>query len=340
MAQNLSRRYWKLGLTSSLAIGEALANFGNYACAQLTPDATLGTEHSIVTPLTPSVAKIDGGARRGKNLFHSFQEFNISENQGVYFTNFAGIENILSRVTGNNPSKIFGKLGVLGGNANLFLINPNGIIFGPHSSLDVMGSFVATTANAVQFGARGFFNASTPNVPPLLTVNPSALLVNQIGAGSITNNSLTPDGQRSDPLNTFAPSRAKSLFGLRVPDGRSLLLEGGNVTLDGGGVNALGGRVELGGLAGAGTIGLDVNGNNLHLSFPDGVARADISLIHGANIDTSGEGGGDIQMQGRRVTLTDGSQIVSTTLGSKPGGTLAVTASDSLELIGLVRFVA
>jgi len=94
------------------------------------------------------------------------------------------------------------------------------------------------------------------------------------------------------------------------------------------------------------TIGLDVNGNNLHLSFPDGAARADISLIGanviGANVDTSGEGGeggGDIQIQGRHVTLTDGSKVVSTTSGSKPGGTLAVTASDSLELIGSTTLI-
>ena len=71
----------------------------------------------------------------GVNLFHSFQEFNVDANKGVYFTSPVGIENILSRVTGNNPAKIFGKLGVLTGNANLFLINPNGIIFGANASL-------------------------------------------------------------------------------------------------------------------------------------------------------------------------------------------------------------
>ncbi len=78
---------------------------------------------------------------RGANLFHSFREFNVEEGRSAYFTNPAPIENILSRVTGDNPSQILGKLGVLG-NANLFLINPNGIIFGQNASLDVRGSFV------------------------------------------------------------------------------------------------------------------------------------------------------------------------------------------------------
>ncbi len=58
--------------------------------------------------------RIDGGAIRGSNLFHSFQEFNIGEGRGAYFTNPTAIENIFSRVTGDNPSRLFGTLGGLG----------------------------------------------------------------------------------------------------------------------------------------------------------------------------------------------------------------------------------
>lgn len=176
-----SRSDWccKLRLISSLAIGGAIIStfFGNCAFAQPTPDTTLGAESSVVTPTTingfPS-DQIDGGARRGVNLFHSFQEFNIGEGQGVYFSNPTGIQNILSRVTGANRSNILGTLGVLG-DANLFLINPQGIIFGRNASLDVRGSFVATTANAVRLGDTGLFSASEPATSNLLTVDPSAL---------------------------------------------------------------------------------------------------------------------------------------------------------------------
>ncbi|GAB4201719.1 MAG: hypothetical protein Fur006_54480 [Coleofasciculaceae cyanobacterium] len=97
--------------------------------AQIIPDETLGTERSRLTPHNPSTERIEGGARRGANLFHSFQQFNVNEGRGAYFANPVGIENILSRVTGGNPSEILGTLGVLG-NANLFFLNPNGIIFG------------------------------------------------------------------------------------------------------------------------------------------------------------------------------------------------------------------
>jgi filamentous hemagglutinin family protein len=117
---------------SSVYVGGAIATIGDRAFAQsnIVPDDSLGAESSVVTPNFDDlpVEVIDGGAQRGANLFHSFREFNIDEGRGAYFRNPTGIENILSRVTGGNRSDILGTLGVLG-NANLFLINPNGIIF-------------------------------------------------------------------------------------------------------------------------------------------------------------------------------------------------------------------
>ncbi len=160
---------WKLALASSfflcgaLALGGGLspiAPSGDCAFAQITPDTTLGSESSTVTS-TGSVDQINGGAARGANLFHSFGEFNVESGRAAVFTNPAGIENILTRVTGGNPSNIFGTLGVSGGNANLFLINPNGIIFGLNARLDVGESFVGTTANAIKLTNGGTFSANS-----------------------------------------------------------------------------------------------------------------------------------------------------------------------------------
>jgi filamentous hemagglutinin family protein len=164
------------------------------------PDATLGAETSTVTPdmVIRGVLSdlIEGGATRGSNLFHSFERFTIDAGRGVYFANPAGIENILSRVTGNSRSDIFGRLGVLG-NANLFLLNPNGIVFGPNADLDITGSFTATTANAIQLGDRGFFSATQPQQSSLLAVAPGALLYNQIVAqgGRLVNTGNLAAGQ-------------------------------------------------------------------------------------------------------------------------------------------------
>ncbi|MGD2183914.1 filamentous hemagglutinin N-terminal domain-containing protein [Lusitaniella coriacea] len=149
------------------------------ARAQIIPDNTLGAENSVLTPIDALNQRIDGGAARGINLFHSFLEFNIGNGSSIYFANPTGIENILTRVTGNNASNILGTLGVLG-NANLFLINPNGIYFGENAQLDVSGSFLATTADGIQLGTQGYFSATDPQNSQLLSVQPSALFSNAL----------------------------------------------------------------------------------------------------------------------------------------------------------------
>ncbi|MDZ8086321.1 MAG: filamentous hemagglutinin N-terminal domain-containing protein [Nostoc sp. DedQUE12b] len=274
------------------------------AHAQITPDNTLGAEASQLKQnliINGAVSdEIEGGATRGSNLFHSFSEFNIENGQQVYFANPTGIENILTRVTGGNASNIFGTLGVAGA-ANLFLINPNGILFGQNARLDVQGSFVGTTANGVQFGNQGIFSATNPQAPPLLTVNPSALFFNQINQGAgIQNNSIARAG--TDPAGFNAS-------GLRVADGKSLLLVGGNVSMDGGELNAYGGRVELGGLAAPGNVNLLFNGDNFSLKFPENVTRADVSLTNEAFVYVEAAGGGDIAINARNIYILGGSLL-------------------------------
>ncbi|MES1023170.1 filamentous hemagglutinin N-terminal domain-containing protein [Gloeocapsa sp. BRSZ] len=259
------------------------------ASAQIVPDE-IGNEKTIVTSLDSApIDLITGGATRGINLFHSFQEFNVDAARGVYFENPQGIENILSRVTGKNPSRILGLLGVQG-EANLYLINPNGIIFGSQAILNVQGSFVATTANAVQFGNQGIFNTSNPTAVPLLSINPSAFLFNQ----------LIP--------NSFIYQAASFLL---VPENNSLIFLGGNVTIDGGALLAPSGRVEVGGLAVEGKVELTINGSNLNLSFPTNVARADVLLTNAAGISVAGEGGGSIAVNARDIDLLGTSALLA-----------------------------
>ncbi|MCG8362964.1 MAG: filamentous hemagglutinin N-terminal domain-containing protein, partial [Pseudanabaenales cyanobacterium] len=154
--------------------------------AQITPDNTLGDENSTVTPdaiVRGDLADlIEGGATRGGNLFHSFLEFNVDQGQRVYFANPVGIESILSRVTGDDLSNIFGTLGV-DGSADLFLLNPNGIVFGENATLDIEGSFYATTAAAIELGDQ-VFSATEPERSRLLTVNPSVLFENYLSDAS------------------------------------------------------------------------------------------------------------------------------------------------------------
>jgi filamentous hemagglutinin family protein len=295
----------------------ACAFFGNYALAQTTPDSTLGAERSVVTPNVNinglPAERIDGGATRGANLFHSFSEFNVLDGQRVYFANPAGIQNIISRVTGSTPSNILGQLGVDGGTANLFLINPGGIIFGPNARLDIGGSFVASTASSIVFPNGYQFSATNPQAPPLLTIN-------------------VPIG-----LQYGATARDISVqqSSLEVPVGKALMLVGGDVRLEGGVVKAPGGRVDLGGLAGLGTVGLDVDGSNLHLSFPDSVARADVSLTNGAEVNVLASGGGSIAINARNLNLMEGSTLqagIASGLGK--AGTIEINTTQTISFDG------
>ena len=142
--------------------------------AQITPDGSLGTESSIVTPNVPlgndTTDRIDGGAIRNNNIFHSFSEFNVNQGQQAHFANPTGIENIIGRVTGGDVSDILGTLGVLG-DANLFLLNPNGFIFGQDAQLDISGSFTASSSESLLLGNDLEFSATNPQAVPLLTIN-------------------------------------------------------------------------------------------------------------------------------------------------------------------------
>jgi hypothetical protein len=126
--------------------------------------------------------------------------------------------------------------------------------------------------------------------------------------------------------------------GLKVLPEATLALVGSNVALSSAILTTDGGRIELGSVAGSGLVSLTPIDKGWFLGY-DGVQNfGDIKLSQGSAVDASGAGGGDIKVQGRRVMLTESSQIAATTTGAEPGGTLAVTASDSVELIGYTPF--
>jgi filamentous hemagglutinin family protein len=203
--------------------------------AQLTPDNTVGstTRSDTVKGLNSDI--IEGGATRGTNLFHSFTNFNVDAGRGVYFSNPADINNILTRVTGSSQSNIFGTLGVLG-NANLFLINPNGISFGPNAQLDVKGSFVASTADRIIFDNYQF-TTTNPTAPPLLTVNIPLDLDFRNNPGDITvkdsNLSGSGLGVPQDKILRLNAGSGKVIFdnGGILSRGSQVILEGGDVSL-------------------------------------------------------------------------------------------------------------
>ncbi|MDZ8224505.1 MULTISPECIES: filamentous hemagglutinin N-terminal domain-containing protein [unclassified Nostoc] len=325
MTENLRDSCWLLRLMISLAISGAYVNAGDCTLAQITPDNTLPTNSTV--KLEGNTTIIEGGTRAGSNLFHSFEQFSVltGTQANFKFDNAIEIQNIISRVTGGSVSLIDGLIKA-NGSANLFFINPNGIIFGPNAQLDIKGSFIATTANRLKFADGALFSAFPLQNTPLLTVSVPIGLQFEGTAGGIR-------VEGSD---------------LKVEPGKTLALVGGDVTLQGGeraalkqpNLAVLGGRIELGSVAGVGEVSLNQKDNDWVLGYASVNNFGDIRLQDGAYVDVSGVGGGDVQIQSNNLALTQGSVIFADTQGTEAGGEVLVQTTTTVTLTEGSRITA
>lgn len=301
---------------------------GSTTIAQIVPDKTLPSS-SIVETEGGNTIIINGGTAAGNNLFHSFEQFNVTTGGTAYFNNAVGIQNIFSRVTGDSVSRINGIIRDNGG-ANLFLVNSNGIIFGPNASLNIGGSFLATSASQISFADGTTFPTKPSQSPPLLTVSVPVGLNLDSSSGKIYLQGLGHNliGQNFRPVTGTSQS-----IGLRVQPGKSISLVGGDVILEGGVLTAPGGRIEVGSVN-SGTLNLIANGSNLKLDYAQASDFKDIRLSTRALIDASGSGSGFVQLQGKNINLRDGSVIIVQNQGLQNSEAIALSASDSLEVSG------
>jgi filamentous hemagglutinin family protein len=299
------------------------------AIAQVIPDRTLPT---TVTSPNGLNFTIDGGSRSGTNLFHSFGQFSVPTGGSAVFNNAIDIQNIFSRVTGGTASNINGMIQA-NGSANLFLLNPSGILFGPNASLNIGGSFVGTTANSIKFGDGVEFSAVNANGTPLLTMsvpiglqmgqNPGAIALQGSGHRLTTQNPL---------LSPFLPTVPH--LGLAVIPGRTLALVGGDINLNGGVLTAPSGRIELASLKN-GSVALNSVSLGYQLSYPDNQEFMDIWLNNRSLLDVNLLKSGSVQIQGRDIYLRDGSSVWVQNRSDQPSGDIQVNASRQLMLVGI-----
>jgi filamentous hemagglutinin family protein len=310
--------------------------------AQVTTAISSSGLSTIVTR-SGTVYDITGGTRPGSgpNLFHSFGEFSVGRPDTARFLNTTPdlvTSNILGRVTGGNPSNIFGTIQTTGfGNANLFLMNPAGIVFGPNATLNVGGSVNFTTANYIRlFDGTDSVNfyanpASDGLANSVLSVSP---LVN-FGF-------LTPTAFGFlDPIPASITIQGSNLS---VPNGQGISLVGGNITVQSGTLengmvqpaqlSAPGGRIHLASVASPGEIlagTLDQAPNINGQSFG---ALGTIQVSQQSVIDASGDGGGTVLIRGGRFVLDD-SRLSANITGpgiGPPGGGIDIQVSQDVMI--------
>ncbi len=189
---------------------------------------------------------IDGGSFSGDgaNLFHSLEKFGLNPDQIANFLANPQIQNILTRVVGGDTSLINGLIQVTGGNANLFIMNPNGIIFGPNARLDLRGDFTATTATGIGFGSDRWFNALGNQQYSQLMGDPSQFAFDLTQSGSIIN-----AGK------------------LEVAAGQNLTLLG-SIVVNTGTLGAPNGNINIAAIPGTNRVKISQTGNLLSLEIP------------------------------------------------------------------------
>jgi filamentous hemagglutinin family protein len=309
--------------------------------AQIRPDNSLPVNSAVITQGNKLI--INGGTASGSNLFHTFEAFSVLSGQVALFNNALNVENIFSLVTGNSLSHIGGVLAA-NGTANLFFLNPNGIIFGSGATLAVGGSFFGSTANRIIF-ADGFeFATASTERKPLLTANspmglgfgnnPGQIIVQGTGHQLKFGNGFSIDNRS---FNGPFLGSGESQTGLRTNPGKTLGLIGGEIIIDNGILTAFSGQIELGSVE-RGIVQFSENKDGFTLNYERISQFQDISLHQQALLDASGISNGQINLRAKNVSIEDGAVVMITNFGNAPHGSLKIKATEEVNLRGITDF--
>lgn len=308
MGQNRQRWPGVCASVSMLAATGWVLFFSSTTQAEVTLDGTLGPAGALAAPDYQIPAEV--GRQVGGNLFHSFGVFSIDSQESATFTGPDIIDNVLARVTGGQSSWIDGALRSDIQGADLFLLNPAGVMFGPNASLDVNGSFHTSTADYVRLEDGVRFDAMPSAQDAVLTSAPPAAF------GFLGENPApisVQSGSFSPPSATAGAVEMEG--GLSVSENETLSLVGGDLIIENGVLAAPAGRIQLASVLSADEVAITEGAFEAE-SLADGgnIALSDASLI-----DASGDGAGRVMIRGGQLTLEDQSRIQADTLGDKPG---------------------
>ena len=299
-------------INNSIKIVIGLVIHGSIVNAEIVTDGTVGSAGAISGPAYNISATL--GQQSGTNLLHSFSSFNIATGESANFSGPASIQNIISRVTGNTLSSIDGAINSSVNGANLWLINPNGIIFGDNASLNVSGSFHASTADYVLLDDGSHYQVGQNSNLNLLTANP-------VGFGFL---SQTP------------AHLAVNNADLSVAPGQTLSFVGGAVDFDGASLQASDGRINVASLGSPGEVSFTTPANKADsgINVSNNTTVSSITLVD-TTLDVSGDGGGDIYIVGGEFFLDPTSTISNDTVNTD-GGVIHITGTDIVLNEGIV----
>lgn len=301
------------------------------AAQTVTSDGTVGT-----TVIDSGNFTVTGGSQQLTTLFHSFRDFSPDSADVTFQLGIdqSSVETVISRITGGNISLINGQLQLTGGNSpDLFLLNPNGIVFGPNAQLTLPGSFIASTGDSILFENNLEFSATNPGVAPVLTVstpiglnlgqNPAAITVNGNGHG-LSNRRLP-----------FSGSVGRTQ--LRVEPNHSLALVAGPITVNGGIVDSDAIHVELGamGVRSSGQqVQLATTTNGWSFDYGNVSEFAPIQVLNRALVGSRGIAPGNINLMASALDVTQGSLVLIENEGGNRAGDLTVQVSDTVTVQG------
>lgn len=308
----------------------------SYAQTQVTPDQTLQKRSRIRSRRVNGRRDISilGGVRSGRNLFHSFSEFNIGSRDRVSFIAPKRIDHIISRVSSRNASKILGSLGV-SGNADLIFLNKNGITFEKNASLNLNGSVLFSTADSLAFESGGILTSKNSIKPSLFDNRPVSLRFNRQAKRQILISTNRSVGKRPNFDASLEDQAPVNLTGLRVSDRSSLLLVGGDVILNDGGLNALGGTVAIASVSkGKVSFNLD-SSEGVALEVLPNSFGSKVLFSNDAVIDVSGSNvnapGGGVQIISKDTVL-NGARLISQSSSVRDGLPVNLVSFDTIRL--------
>jgi len=325
------------------------------AFADIITDGSLGIHQALIgdTLVIPETL----GRRKGTNLFHSFTAFNLSAQQTATFTGAADIQHVIARVTGDTVSVINGQLRSTLPNADIYLLNPNGIQFGEQAQLAVQGAFYASTASHLSLADGGQVAITSPEDSVLTATAPVAFGFLNDPAGIAINNSAlqVPTGAllyfgggaiqlQAATLQANAGQLVIAAEQLRLDNSTlaasTVTLTGETLTIENGSIinsDAAEGQITLqaeqvinvqgiNANSGVGSTILGSGGSELHITTPSLNVREG-GVIQTATFGNRGQAG-DMFITTQRLQISQLSSISALTLGTGQGGAIHINSHD------------